>query len=108
MAYELSFSPEFFFAEGEPYDGGPEPSDKPISVWHAIESMRLLQSERYRNLARDVFSTEPEWLTPETVLDRVRETNTCRNLNSPVEVYIDVEGYYTLLVYDIPSDNGRK
>ena len=39
MSFELCFSPEFFFNEGEPYDGGPEPCERPTSVWHAILSM---------------------------------------------------------------------
>lgn len=100
MAMDLNFSPEFFFAEGEPYDGGPEPSDKPISVWNAIESMKLLEPEKWARLAKEVFNENPEYLTLETVLDKVRETNTCRDCSSPVVVYIDEGGYFDLTVYD--------
>lgn len=34
------------------------------------------------------------------VFRTILETNTCRNLDSPVEVFIDPAGDYTLLVYD--------
>jgi hypothetical protein len=100
MSYSLSFSPEFFFAEGEPYDGGPEVSEAPISVWNAIESMRQLTPEDWADMARELFGVEPEYLTPEAVLEKIQETNTCRNLESPVEVYIDSEGNYSVEVYD--------
>ncbi len=101
-SYELSFSPEFFFAEGEPYDGGPEiPTRRPISVWSAIESMRLGDPGRWAEMAREVFGLDnPQYLTPETVMDKVQETNTCGDLSSPVDVYVDPEGYFTLDVYD--------
>ncbi len=100
MSYSLSFSPEFFFNEGEPYDGGPEPSQRPTSVWHAVESMRVLEPERWRDLAQDVFGTEPEFLTAETVLERIEATNSCRDLSSPVEVYIDADGWHSVRVYE--------
>lgn len=109
-AYDLSFSPEFFFAEGEPYDGGPDlPAKRPISVWSAIETMRMTEPDRWAELAKEVFGLDnPEYLTPETVLDKVQETNTCGTLSSPVDVYIDPEGYFTLDVYDEMRDNRRR
>lgn len=36
MAFNLEFSPEFFLAEGEPYDAPLVWTDKPKSVWSAI------------------------------------------------------------------------
>lgn len=109
-SYELSFSPEFFFAEGEPYDGGPDlPAKKPISVWSAIETMRLADPDRWADLAKEVFDLDrPDYLTPEAVMDKVQETNTCGDLSSPVDVYIDPDGYFTLDVYDDMSRNGRR
>jgi hypothetical protein len=106
-AFELSFSPEFFFAEGEPYDGGPDvPTRRPISVWSAIESLRLGDPERWATMAQEVFGVDPQYLTPETVLEKVQETNTCGTLSSPVDVYIDPEGYFTVRVYDdVRSDD---
>lgn len=100
MSYSLSFSPEFFFAEGEPYDGGPEPSHRPVSVWHAIESMRVLWPERWNLMARELFKCEPQFLTAETVHDAIRETDTCSNLDCPVSVWIDREGWWTVEVYE--------
>src|SRR5262249_7814661 len=94
--YDLSFSPELFFDEGAPYDGGPElPARRPISVWSAIETMRLTRPERWAEMAREVFGLDnPDYLTPETVLDKVQETNTCGTLSSPVDVWVDPGGYF--------------
>ena len=39
-------------------------------------------------------------LEPDMVMQRILETNICRNLDSPVEVYIDHEGFYSILVYE--------
>jgi len=100
MAYELrgSFSPEFFFNEGEPYDVNVEKSDRPTSVWQAIISM---DDEKWNNVAKDVFDNlNPEFLTPEAVLEKIEETDTVGTLSSPVDVWIDKDGYYTIDVYD--------
>ena len=35
----------------------------------------------------------------ETVIQRVIETNTCRNLDAPVEIWIDQDGFYSVLVH---------
>jgi hypothetical protein len=94
MAYSLSFSPEFF-CDGD--SDGTEPSDRPTSVYQAILSMR---SHTWAEMASEVFGVEPDRLDPQTVLDRVRETDTCSNLDSPVRVWIDEEGIFDLLVYD--------
>jgi hypothetical protein len=99
MSFELSFSPEFFLNEGEPYDGGPEPSDTPTSVWHAIESMRVLEPLKWAELAA-FFGCDPEHLTAETVFTEVEQTNTCSCLSNPVEVWIDPAGYWRLWVHE--------
>lgn len=99
MAYSHSFSPEFYFQEGEPYDGGPEPSDRPTSVWHALESMRVLHPERWDAMARDVFGFPGRLVTEESVMDAIRLTDTVSNLATPVRVWIDPQGYYTIEVY---------
>ena len=98
MAYDLSFSPEFFFAEGEPYDGGPNHGNRPTSVWGAIELAMKNPSKR-RELAR-ILKTQPQYVTEEAVMDLVQSTNTCSNLNSPVEVWVDPDGDVRLKVYD--------
>ncbi|GEM_PF-4312602 len=37
---------------------------------------------------------------PESVVSKVSETNACRNLDSPVEVLIDPDGWYSLFVHE--------
>lgn len=107
-SYELSFSPEFFFAEGEPYDALSD-TDRPVSVWAAIEGMRLNNPEEWAELAKEVFGLDkPDYLTPEAVLEKVQETNTCGTLSSPVDVWVDPEGDFRLDVYDEMRDNGRR
>jgi hypothetical protein len=38
-------------------------------------------------------------LAPEAVVSKVIETDTCSNLDEPVEVWIDPGGYHSVLVY---------
>lgn len=98
MAFELMFAPGFFFNEGEPYDGGPEPCAEPTSVWHAITSM---PEDEWTSMCVDCFpGVDPSHVTPESVLDMVRETNTCTDLRPPVAVWIDPQGYHTLSVHE--------
>lgn len=100
MPYALSFTEEFF-CEGDP--DAVEASDRPTSVYQAIRS---LSDETWEQIARDVFGVEADRLDPLTVLDRVRETNTCSNLDSPVRVWIDEEGWYDLLIFDRGAEQG--
>ena len=94
MPYALSFS-EDFFCNGNPEEV--RPSDWPTSVYQAILSM---SQAKWNEIAREVFHVESNRLDPLTVLHRIRQTNTCSNLESPVQVWIDREGFYELLVYD--------
>jgi|ERR1051325_990382 hypothetical protein len=111
MAYALSFAPEFFWGDGATAPDELPRSEHPTSVYQAILS---LADDEWAALARDVFNCPPEYLEPETVLTKVQETNTCRNLDSPVEVFVDVDGWHTLLVFesakeasDERADNAR-
>lgn len=98
MAYELSFSPEFFIGPHD-LDGSIdfENLERPTSVYQAIQAMG---DERFAEMAREVFDCEPDFVDVEMVLSKIQETNTCRDLRSPVEVYIDDEGYFSVEVYD--------
>ena len=114
MAYELSFSPEFFFAEGEPYDctldldGLRNGIVKPVSVYQALCAM----SDEDLIAAFEAISppeNRPAWSgalldcgRPDELWlwDSIMETNMCSNLDTPVEVWIDPEGEYTIKVYD--------
>jgi hypothetical protein len=96
--FSLSFSEEFFFAEGEPYnrsDLALNSNGMPTSVWSALEKMRLEQPDRWVD-----FTQETGVSTTEGAIDLVRKTDTCKNLNSPVVVWIDAEGEFTIEVYE--------
>ena len=94
MAYSLSFS-EPFFCNDE--IDSIRSSEQPTSVYQAILS---IQDHEWNQIAFDVFGVDPEHLDPMAVLDRIRETNTCSNLDSPVRVWIDKEGVYDVIVFD--------
>ena len=104
MAYALSFAPEFFWGDGEVAPDQLPRSERPTSVYQAILS---LTDNQWAALARDVFNCLAGDLDPETVVLKVQETNTCRNLDSPVEVFIDPDGCHTLLVFDSPRGGKR-
>lgn len=93
--YSLSFAPEFFWGTG-PIEKI-KPSSRPTSVYQAILS---IPHDRWAELARDAFNCPPDHLDVETVLDKVIQTDTCENLESPVRVYIDSEGWFSVLVHE--------
>ena len=94
MSFELSFSPEFYSSEDE------HSSEQPFTVYQAICAM---SSARYAEMALEVFGCDdPNHVSPDAVMDKIMETNTCGTLSSPVPVYIDPEGYFTVDVYDTP------
>ena len=95
MPHGLSFSPDFF-------RNGPDAGEdgRPTSVEAAVTGM---SQETWAALAEEVFGVDPSQLDVETVLRRIQETNTCGNLDSPVEVYIDPEGEFSVLVYEPES-----
>jgi hypothetical protein len=99
MSYSLSFSEAFYVgADAERI----EPSARSTTVYQAILSLR---QNAWRKIARDVFGLSAEQLTPETVLAKIIETNTCSNLEEPVEVWIDPHGTYSLAVYSSLSSS---
>ena len=73
------------------------PAGRPTSVYQAIVS---LNENVWKKIAEEVFATDPERLDPMMVLDEVRRTDTCSNLDSPVQVWIDKQGWYDVLVYN--------
>ena len=98
MAFSLSFSPEFFYGLNDSKEI--EYSDRPLSVRQAIFS---LSSEQRAGIARDIFDGDSRFLRDDMILERVIDTDTCTDLMPPVKVWIDREGFYTVLVYDDPS-----
>jgi hypothetical protein len=101
MSYSLSFSESFFTDETFPYDT--EPSERPTTVYQAIIS---LPRREQVVIAREVLGSKHPVLHVMSesfacdVLEKVRETDSCADLSSPVEVYIDPEGWYSVLVCD--------
>ena len=96
MTYALSFSPDFFSDEVAEVVAR-TPTTRPTSVAQALAN---LSGKTWSRLAREIFRCDPKFLDIETVLQMVEETNTCLNLDSPVEVTIDLNGDFTVLVYD--------
>ena len=95
MAYSLSFSKEFFTGT-VPLDEM-ETSERPTSILQALLS---LSDETWNDIASEVFHCKPESLHIDTVLQKICETDTCQDLTPPVEVYVDRDGFYSLLVFD--------
>lgn len=99
MSYELSFSPEFF--HGEFGEEGVEVTDKPRSVLEALYSLEI---STVKLIMKDVLGIDwQENYLPEDIfrllLLQIRKVNTCSNLSTPVEVWIDELGDYTIEVY---------
>ena len=97
VAYPLTFSTDFFWNENADSTKPRTHEKRPSSVEQALTQ---ISNETWERLARDVFDCEPEHLNIEAVLQKIEETNTCLNLDSPVEVLIDPDGEFTVLVYD--------
>lgn len=119
MAYSLSFSPEFFYAVGEPYDRNDHAVDKngrPISLWSAI--CMALEDDKERARIEDWLewdwhtpATYKKWfkvgdkipITPEIVMDACIAEDTCGDLSVPVDVWLVKDGWYTFEVWDGPE-----
>lgn len=99
MAFELSFTDEFFFGEDcDFYDRLPTKSDRPTSVLQALVSM---EGKEWTEMAMEVFGKDrAEYVEYHDVMGKIRETNTCSDLRPPVEVWIDEGGWHRVSVYD--------
>ncbi len=93
VPYGLEFTEEFF---GDPHTERGMVKE-PESIAEALASM---PDEEWRVMCLDVFPDEPEEdIGVAEVLEVVRRTNTCDNLDTPVEVWIDKSGYHTVRVW---------
>jgi len=88
-----SFSASFFRTDDE------FSKLRPFTVEQAIAAM---PRREWKRLARQCFHIDPRYLTIDAVLELVIQTNTCTTLSPPVEVWIDSEGFFRLLVYEMP------
>jgi hypothetical protein len=105
MSYDLSFSEDFFTGEG--YES---PSKRSTNVMQALESMAKFDRKEFDEMLGEVLGAKYKEVwgggghIGETVfqelLDKVRKTNTCSSLSSPVPVWIDEHGDYKVDVYD--------
>ena len=98
MAFSLSFADAFYMIEG---DDELSPDDMegrtPVTVYQALLAM---DDETWEEMAKDVFNCDPDCLDRDMVIEKIRETDTCSDLTSPVSVWIDDEGNFTIEVYD--------
>ncbi len=102
MSYELSFTENFFTG----FNLDPDRSDKPTSVLQALVS---LPDKAYLTICREVLSYNSDFVDDTLrdsckeiygdIIKEIRAVNTCSTLTSPVEVWLDVEGCFTVLVY---------
>lgn len=71
---------------------------KPTSIEQALWEM---SEEDWEKMVRSIFSDyHPGEISVGDVMMLIRETNTCSNLDFPVEVWIDEDGDFTIKVYD--------
>lgn len=119
MAFSLSFSPEFFYAEGEPYDRKDHAVDakgRPISVWSAVcmaleDEKERLRIESWLDWDVHMPATYKKYfmpgekipITPEIVMEAIEKVDTCGTLTVPVDVYIDKDGWCSVEVWDGPE-----
>jgi len=96
-AYGHSFSPEFY---GDVYS--PEKKENPTNVADALASMG---DEEWNEMAKEVFNVDGDMLDLDTVMTKILEVDTVGSLSSPVDVWIDEEGWYTVNVYDEGEEN---
>ena len=102
MAFELNFAEEFFFAPGEPLDAplAVNSEGEPTSLYSAISALiDELSAEDVAELASSVDSSPGAEDFAYRLVERARRTNTCSDLESPVEVWIDSEGDFRVLVH---------
>lgn len=93
MSYAHSFSSDFY---GNP--DNPRKQERPTCVVNALASM---PEARWCEMVADVFpGRDSNAVSLSDVLDQVMETDTVSNLDSPVEVWIDSDGFHRVLVYD--------
>lgn len=97
MTYSHSLSARFYVDEG---DDELAPKDfatgrLPATVHQAIIAM---PEEDYQTMCREVFG-RPD-VDVDEILAKIEETDTVGDLSSPVDVWIDEEGFWTLDVYE--------
>jgi hypothetical protein len=109
MSYELSFSPEFFYEHSD----FPEVTETPCSVYESLHNFSVLDQITFNEMVKEVlgydlvikevfdFGIGAYTYYPENIIfdliEKVKEYNECKNLNTPVEVCINEN--YSVKVY---------
>lgn len=95
MGYGHSFSESFYYDEDA--RELPEPGKQPTTVAQAL----MCLDEATFNECCAYVGVNPESDTViEELIDVVRQTDYVDSLSSPITVYIDPDGYFTVTVYD--------
>ena len=107
MAYSLSFSDDFY-CDGDPNEM--EASDKPTCLYQAILQFVQEKPREYCKLVKKAklvnrgveskFILSGEMIAWDFLAYVRHEVNTCSNLSSPVEVWLDEQGYNTVKIYE--------
>lgn len=99
MAYDCGFSEEFWTGEEYSLDGPyPETSETPESVLQALLSLSTEDLEFIRTELKIDVDT-PYDATVAEIMGRARDVDTCTDLQSPVEVWLDPQGWLTIHVH---------
>jgi hypothetical protein len=95
MSHKLIFNEDFFTG---PTTLQPMEKGKPRSVFEALE---IMPNEQWEKMCNHLFpKVHYECIDIEDVVDRIRATDTCSSLDSPVEVWVEGEGDFRIHVYD--------
>lgn len=95
-----SFGPDFWNIQEDDLEGSSlkHSGGQPISVEQALWEIDI---DTWTDMVGKLF---PDYHSQDIGIDDIvtliRETNTCSNLDSPVEVWIDEDGDYRIKVYD--------
>ena len=105
--YSLSFTEDFFM--GKVQIENIQISITPNNCLQAIISWYHNDKDSFKIMVKDILGYDidnlPEML-PYELIEKIRETDTCFDITSPVQVWLDIEGNYTINVYDdLISDN---
>ena len=104
MSYELSVTPDFF--TGVDYIWSIKPSNYPKNCLQSLISLEKYEQKYFLAMIKDILNidyTKDQEISESVYfdfLDKIRETNECKNLNTPVIVYIDKNHVYSIEVYD--------
>ena len=97
MAYSHSFSDDFYMVEDDdqlrPIDF--EDGRLPTTVWQAILAM---PEADYQEMCRELFNREDVEIGD--IMSMIRDTDTVGTFSSPVDVWIDSDGYFSINVYE--------